>query len=88
MPAFMQTLIGAGLLLIGSVKAWMHMTASSVLSLPTCTGKNVLISVSNGSFFERAHCWGCYVAVAGLIVAAYGIYQYVRQRRAYALKVD
>lgn len=88
MPAFMQTLIGAGLFLIGSVKAWMHMTASSVLSLPTCTGKNVLISVSNGSFFERAHCWGCYVAVAGLIVAAYGIYQYVRQRRAYALKVD
>ncbi|MEQ3747335.1 MAG: hypothetical protein ABNH53_14010 [Henriciella sp.] len=88
MTALMQTLAGVALFLIGSIKAWMHITAISVLSLPTCTGKNVLISVSNDSFFERAHCWGCYVAVAGLILAATGLYDMWQQRRGIASLVD
>jgi L-lactate permease len=77
MTALMQTLAGVALFLIGSIKAWMHITAISVL-----------ISVSNGSFFERAHCWGCYVAVAGLILAATGLYDMWQQRRGIASLVD
>lgn len=68
MTQMMQTLYGLALLAIGSLKTWLHTGSAEVLSLPLCSGKSVTLSASAASGFEPAHCWGCYVFAAGLIM--------------------
>lgn len=82
------TLVGAVLLLVGSIKTYMHLSMGSVIALPTCTGRNVLISVSQGSFFEQAHCWGCYMALAGLMVLGWTLLYDLQQKRTQAFNLD
>ncbi|MHA7898347.1 MAG: hypothetical protein ACX94B_00680 [Henriciella sp.] len=88
MTTRMQALYGLALILIGGVKIWLHMGSVSVLSLPLCSGKTLTVSAGQMSLFEQAHCWGCYVFGAGLIlvgVAAFGAYA---QRRTVAAQTD
>lgn len=84
MTNFGTALIGAAMIVIGSIKTWLHMGSIPLLSLPTCNGETLNIALSNVSFFERAHCWGCYMLAAGLIVAAFAACDRFAQRRSVA----
>jgi len=88
MTTLMQALYGAAMILIGGLKTWLHMGSIPMLSLPTCNGDPLTVALSNASFFERAHCWGCYMLAAGLIVAAFAGYQALMNRRSVAPSMD
>lgn len=81
MTQLMQALYGLAFLAIGGVKTWLHMGSVPVLSLPMCSGKSVIVSTSSASWFEQAHCWGCYVFAAGLIMVLFVAAKAVWQRR-------
>ncbi len=84
MTNYGTALIGAAMIVIGSLKTWLHMGSVPVLSLPTCNGETLTLALSNAAWFERAHCWGCYMLAAGLIVAAYAIFERIAKRRSVA----
>lgn len=88
MTTYMQAAYGAVLIMIGGLKIWLHMGTIPLLSLPTCNGDTLTIALSNAGWFERAHCWGCYMLAAGLIVAAFAIYQELMKRRSVAPLTD
>lgn len=88
MTTFMQALYGAAMILIGGFKTWLHMGSVPMLSLPTCNGDTLTLALSNASWFERAHCWGCYMLGAGLIVTTFAIYQEAMKRRSVAPLTD
>lgn len=88
MSTYMQAAFGAAMILIGGLKTWLHMGTIPLLSLPTCNGNTLTVALSNASWFERAHCWGCYMLAAGLIVAAFAGYQELMKRRSVALLTD
>lgn len=60
-------IFGASLLLIGGIKAWAHSQSAGLLRLPSCLGEDVLVRVDT-SLWHQVHCWGCYVALAGLLL--------------------
>ncbi|KCZ52225.1 hypothetical protein [Hyphomonas pacifica] len=66
MPFLAQLLTALTLLVAGLIKAVSHMTVISTLSIPTCLGNSQTIAL-NVSFWERAHCWGCYAALTGAV---------------------
>ena len=84
----MQALYGAAMILIGGLKTWLHMGSIPLLSLPTCNGETLTIALSNASWFEQAHCWGCYMLAAGLIVMAFAGYRELMERRSVAPSTD
>ena len=84
MTNYGTALIGAAMIVIGSLKTWLHMGSVPVLSLPTCNGETLTLAISQAGWFERAHCWGCYMLAAGLIVAAYAVYDRFAKRRSVA----
>ncbi|MEL6828975.1 MAG: hypothetical protein AAFO63_02450 [Pseudomonadota bacterium] len=59
--------LGAALVLIGAIKAWGHSQAAGLLRLPSCFGDDVLVRV-DVPLWHQVHCWGCYVALAGLAI--------------------
>lgn len=74
-----QIAIGTALLLIGLAKMFLVASAETMIALPTCAGRNLLISVNDGGFFAAGHCWGCYVAVAGSSLLVMTLHQYKKQ---------
>jgi len=88
MTTYMQAAYGAAMILIGGLKTWLHMGSIPLLSLPTCNGDTLTIALSNASWFERAHCWGCYMLAAGLMVTAFAGYQAMIKRRSVAVSMD
>jgi len=88
MTTYMQAAYGAVMILIGGLKTWLHMGSIPLLSLPTCNGDTLTIALSNASWFERAHCWGCYMLAAGLMITAFASYQALAKRRSVAISMD
>ncbi|KCZ51018.1 hypothetical protein HY29_06610 [Hyphomonas beringensis] len=66
MPFLAQLLTALTLLVAGLIKAVSHMTAVTTLNIPTCFGGSQTVTLG-ASFWERAHCWGCYAALAGAV---------------------
>jgi len=54
------------------------------LSLPTCNGETISISLSNANWLERAHCWGCYMLAVGLVVLLIAAFDQFSKRRSVA----
>lgn len=69
-----QLTVGLMLVIIGGVKAWTHATSASYLFLPMCTGRTLSVPIEGGMTLASLHCWGCYVAVIGVVMVAYDIY--------------
>ena len=88
MSTLMQSMLGAVMLIIGGIKTWLHMGTVPILSLPTCNGKTLEIAVGGSSWFEQAHCWGCYMFAAGLGVILFVAFQRFQKRRSVALRMD
>ncbi|NQY97023.1 MAG: hypothetical protein HRT82_07660 [Henriciella sp.] len=84
MTTFWQAIIGAAMIVIGGIKTWLHMGSIPLLSLPTCNGETINIALGNASWLERAHCWGCYMLAAGLIIVALAAFDQVAKRRSVA----
>ncbi len=59
----------AMVVLVGAGKAWMHGNAMATLSVPGCLGQNFTIRLDL-PVWQQAHCWGCYLAIGGLIILA------------------
>lgn len=62
----MQFLTAAVLFIAGLAKAVAHMTTAYTIGISTCLGNEIVLPVQ-ASMWERAHCWGCYAAVAGVV---------------------
>ena len=88
MSRVQQLMVGLLLMAIGGVKTWLHMGAIPMLALPTCTGKTVYIAANQASWFEQAHCWGCYALAAGAGIVLFAGYQALRERRSVAIRMD
>jgi len=54
--------LGLILFVIGGIKIWLPLTTGHSISVEGCAG--TLFEMDLGS--SSAHCWGCYVTVAGL----------------------
>ena len=88
MTTLMQTLYGLAMITIGGLKTWLHMGSIPVLSVPMCSGKTLTLAAGQTSWFEQAHCWGCYVFAAGLVwLTVAGITAYT-QRRSVTANMD
>lgn len=79
-----QAYLGAAMIIMGGIKTWLHMGTVPLLSLPTCNGDTINIALSNAGWFERAHCGGCYMFAAGLIIAALAAHEQFAKRRSVA----
>ena len=88
MSTLMQSMLGTTMLIIGGIKTWLHMGTVPILSLPTCNGKTLEIAVGSSSWFEQAHCWGCYMFTAGIGVTLFVAFQRFQKRRSVALRTD
>ncbi|MEM7328378.1 MAG: hypothetical protein AAF437_06535 [Pseudomonadota bacterium] len=88
MTRVQELMIGLLMIALGGLKTWLHMGTIPMLALPTCTGETVFIAASRSSWFEQAHCWGCYMFVAGMLVAMHAGYRYIQKRRSVALIMD
>ena len=88
MSTLMQSLLGGMMLIIGGIKTWLHMGTVPILSLSTCNGKTLEIAVGGSSWFEQAHCWGCYMFAAGLGVVLFVAHSEFQKRRSVALRMD
>lgn len=84
----LQALYGLALIAVGGLKTWLHMGSVPVLSLPMCSGKTVTLKASSTSWFEQAHCWGCYALAAGLILVSFAAVKAARQRRSVTAAMD
>lgn len=83
-----QIVIGLLLMALGGLKTWLHMGSIPMLALPTCTGKTVYIVAHQASWFEQAHCWGCYALLAGALFVIHASVCQVLKRRSVALITD
>lgn len=81
---YWQAILGAVMMVIGGLKTWLHMGSIPLLSLPTCNGETISIALSNANWLERAHCWGCYMLAAGMIVALIAAFDQFSKRRSVA----
>ena len=88
MSTYTQAVFGLLKLIVGGIKTWLHMGSVPMLSLPTCNGKTLEIALGGSSWFEQAHCWGCYMFAAGLVIIALAAYQQFYKRRSVALGTD
>lgn len=84
----LHTLSGLILMALGSLKTWLHMGSLPILSLPTCGGKTVTMAVGPTGLFEQAHCWGCYMLVAGVALTLFSLYRPFQKRRSVAPAMD
>lgn len=88
MTTLMQALYGLAMIAVGGLKTWLHMGSIPVLSVPMCSGKTLTLAASQTSWFEQAHCWGCYMFAAGLVwLAVAGMTAY-KQRRSVTANMD
>ena len=88
MTTRMQALYGLALMLIGGMKTWLHIGSIPVLSLPLCSGKTLTVGAVQTSLFAQAHCWGCYVFGAGLILLGIAAFGAFAKRRTVAAQAD
>lgn len=88
MSRVQQMMVGLLLMAVGGVKTWLHMGAIPMLALPTCTGKTVYIAANQASWFEQAHCWGCYALLVGTVLILHAIFRVIQKRRSVALITD
>lgn len=88
MSTSLQAIFGILLMTLGGLKTWLHMGALPVLSLPMCNGTVLNVPLTQGNFFEQAHCWGCYAFAAGAAVVLFSGYQALRERRSVAARTD
>ena len=83
-----QAILGLLMMGIGALKTWLHMGAVPMLALPTCNGKTLNIALTQASWFEQAHCWGCYAFAFGLGLTLLAAVQVMRERRSVAYYMD
>lgn len=83
MPVHARLVAGILMLIVGGIKAWTHMMAAGHLSITTCLGREITLS-TGAPIWERAHCWGCYVALFGLGLVAVSLFQAYKARQAAA----
>lgn len=88
MTVLMQVLYGLAMIFVGGLKTWLHIGSMPVLSLTTCTGKTVTISAAQNGWLEQAHCWGCYLFAAGLVVLVFAGLNGFKQRRSVTANMD
>jgi len=72
MSARTQILIGLSFLVIGLMQAVDHSMAAGMLTIPTCFGGEITMSV-DVPLWHRVHCWGCYVAAFGLAIMTHAL---------------
>ena len=72
MNPFLSFSAGAALLVTGLSKVWLHLNTATTLSIPGCLGTDFSIVLSS-SPPSLAHCWGCYVALFGVLIMAVSI---------------
>lgn len=78
--------VGLSMLAVGLMKAYLHMISAGTLHMTTCLGREVTLRTS-GPVFQNAHCWGCYVAVAGALVVGVAMFGRLRSTKAASLRV-
>ena len=78
-------LFGLVMIAVGAVKTWLHMGTVPLLALPTCTGDVITVELAGGTWLTRAHCWGCYMLVAGLVVVLFSLLHQRQKRRSVAV---
>ena len=88
MTVLMQLLYGLAMVSVGGLKTWLHIGSMPVLSLTTCNGKTVTLSAAQTGLLEQAHCWGCYMFAAGLVVLVFAGVNAFKQRRSVTANVD
>ena len=88
MSSSLKAVFGILLMAVGGLKAWLHIGALPVLALTTCNGKTLNVALSQASFFEQVHCWGCYAFTLGLGIFLFAAYQMMRERRSVAIRMD
>lgn len=76
------------MLVVGALKTWLHVGSIPVLSLTTCAGKSVSLPLESNGIFAHWHCWGCYMVVAGLILAGRTVWLVWSARQAAAKLSD
>ena len=84
MPFRLATL-GAIAMVIGLVKYQMHRaaTAADPFAFAWCrTPGTEPFQASGGEFLLFGHCWGCYLAAAGIAMLAVATMRGLRERRA------
>ena len=84
MMTYLQAILSAAMMVIGGIKTWLHMGTIPFISLPTCNGETINIALSGASWLEQTHCWGCYLLVAGLIMAVFAANEQISKRRSVA----
>ena len=77
-------LLGAAMIVVGGIKTWLHVGTVPLLALPMCNGETLSVAIGGANLFERAHCWGCYMLAAGLVVAAFSACLRFSERRSVA----
>lgn len=88
MSTGLQAAYGLVMVLIGGLKTWLHMGTVPVLALPTCNGKTIAVQLGGQSWFEQAHCWGCYLFAAGLAVLAWTLFRHLEKHRFVTSRMD
>ena len=58
---------GLAMIAVGLLKAYLHTMSTGVIHITTCLGRDVTL-YAQGSLWSNAHCWGCYMALAGVLV--------------------
>ncbi|MEL7040548.1 MAG: hypothetical protein AAGL90_03440 [Pseudomonadota bacterium] len=88
MALSLQTLLGLVMIAIGGVKTWLHVGSVPVLALQTCNGQTLQMSLDPSHGLLQAHCWGCYLVLAGLVVVGQAAWRAHTKRRTVAYRVD
>ncbi|MEM8616261.1 MAG: hypothetical protein AAGF20_04935 [Pseudomonadota bacterium] len=71
--------LGFLIFIVGVVKALDHSQAVGTLTVTTCLGEPLTLEVG-ASLWHRVHCWGCYVALAGLALMGMAGWRGLRAR--------
>lgn len=88
MTVFQQSITGIIMILIGGLKTTLHIGSVPMLELPTCSGAIITANLGNAGWFEQAHCWGCYMLVAGLLLCAFALFNRNWPRRTTFVEMD
>lgn len=85
MSVLTQLLLSIAMIAVGAVKIVTHLGQGAILNIQMCSGRTVALPLDSGiSFLERTHCWGCYMALAGLVIFGFSAFRVWRQRASLA----
>jgi len=82
MTRLAQIALGLGLFLIGTAKAMHHLGTVDPMAAYWC--RNGAIAANDAGFWLfEPHCWGCGLALLGILLAAHGSWKALASRAQY-----